>query len=714
MQIAVHPTAVRTGETADIEITWTQPMPADASLQWAATVGNVQSDNKDGYEYSAASEPGRAFIHLLVISSGALWAECAAPVQVYRQFVVLKADDLSTASSDSFARFLSYADALKQRGIKTSAGMIASLCQNPTTAQHDKITDMARSGFVEFWNHGYDHAYYLPGGAKAGFREDRADDVAEKAYPAGTTYEFKGRPYEEQLDHLTRAQQTILDTYGIKMRTFGAPFNETDANTAKALHDLGQIDIWYFAPSPDLPLHVLRRGGGEIEPDPGIPSLSTFLATHDQSRPLLVLQHHPMMDTFPEHWGEFSGILDTLAAKDSTFILPGEYVDLTTKGVVPADPKERFADPALESAVRDALNQWTGPIDPTAAASLAGLQYTGQTPRIRSLIGIGALTGARQFDFRGNDIADATPLVDFWRGIGGEMTVQLQGNPLSDGFVCNQVPLLDAQGLHIAFTGPCDNVALKLAVDGQGVLDPAAGDHAVPRNAPLTVHAKPSLGWKFASWEGAPEAVPGSLDLTITPATHRSITAHFVRMSGIPVAVDAVTNGMVVVTPAQPEDGYVAGTTVTVTATPSAGYVLARWTGALAGTAANPATLIVNSIKTVGAVFSVAPPANVRTAAQLLLDGFTAADGDHSGGLNRTEAVAAVPGLTQDQFSQLDANGDGQLTQDELNQILNPGGCRCGKADFTMEGLKGSLADIFLAGLAVLVSVAFSACKPRA
>jgi hypothetical protein len=61
-------------------------------------------------------------------------------------------------------------------------------------------------------------------------------------------------------------------------------------------------------------------------------------------------------------------------------------------------------------------------------------------------------------------------------------------------------------------------------------------------------------------------------------------------------------------------------------------------------------------------------------------------------------------------------DADGQLTQDDLNQLIaaNPGGCTCAKADFTLDGLKGRLADMFLFGLALLALLAFSVHKPRA
>jgi len=716
VQISVNPVAVRAGATADIVITWAQPMPAGATLQWTATAGDAHSDGAGGYVYVAPADPGRVFIHLAVNTAQGLWGECAVPVQVYRQFIILKADDFGVTSVENLQRYTSYIDSLASRGVKTSVGMIASGCVNPTADLRAKVTAWRESGLVEFFNHGYDHAYYTPTGTKGA--SDAAllgDDLRDKDYPAGTTYEFQGRPYAEQLDHLTRAQQTILDTYGFQMHTFGAPFNKIDSNTTLAVQALGQFNMWYFGP-PDPNVYSVSRGGGEIEVSTSVPSLSTYTTTHDLTRDVVVLQHHPAGKAFHDNWSEFIGILEQIHTDEGTYVLPGEYADLMMHNMLPADPTATIADPSLECALRAALGQWTGTLDPASLAGLATLQWTNPTSKIHSLRGIGACGALRQLDLRGNNISDIAPLVSLWQAIGGEMTVQLQDNPLSDDVTCNELPALDAKGLHISATSPCDNVLLTLAVDGQGTLDPAAGDHAVPRNTTLVVHATPAAGWRFVSWEGAPEATSGSPVLSIAPSTHRSITAHFVKMNGFAVVVNTAANGTVAVTPAQPEDGYQAGTTVTVTATANDGYAFKAWTDDLEGTTANPATLVVDATKTVGAEFSVAPPANIKTAAQQLLDGFAAADTDSSGGLSFAEASAAVAGLTQDQFSILDVDADGQLTQDDLNQLLgtDSGGCSCTKSTFTLDGLKGRLADLFLSGLALMTLLAFSANKPRA
>ena len=53
-----------------------------------------------------------------------------------------------------------------------------------------------------------------------------------------------------------------------------------------------------------------------------------------------------------------------------------------------------------------------------------------------------------------------------------------------------------------------------------------------------------------------------------------------------------------------------------------------------------------------------------------------------------------------------------QVTLDELNQILNPGGCSCSKSSLTPGGLKGRMADLFLLALALTSLMVVAGRKP--
>lgn len=103
------------------------------------------------------------------------------------------------------------------------------------------------------------------------------------------------------------------------------------------------------------------------------------------------------------------------------------------------------------------------------------------------------------------------------------------------------------------------------------------------------------------------------------------------------------------------------------------------------------------------------PPESLEAAAQALLDAFDVADIDESGGLSEAEAVAALPGLTHEQFVSLDINGDGELTRDELNQFLDAQdgccgqGCQgCGPEAKKMDEFRRFLGDYLLVGLSIV------------
>lgn len=105
------------------------------------------------------------------------------------------------------------------------------------------------------------------------------------------------------------------------------------------------------------------------------------------------------------------------------------------------------------------------------------------------------------------------------------------------------------------------------------------------------------------------------------------------------------------------------------------------------------------------------PPApdSLEEAAQALLDAFDDADTDTSGGLSEAEAMAALPGLTHEQFVSLDINGDGEIIQDELNQFLDTSsgccaqGCQgCGSDADKMEQFRRFLGDYLLVGLSIV------------
>ncbi|RIE11789.1 hypothetical protein SMC3_08350 [Candidatus Cryosericum hinesii] len=114
----------------------------------------------------------------------------------------------------------------------------------------------------------------------------------------------------------------------------------------------------------------------------------------------------------------------------------------------------------------------------------------------------------------------------------------------------------------------------------------------------VTLTAIPAAGHTFTGWSGNatgttnPQAIHMDADNTIT-ATFLPDTES--------LSVAKVGNGTVMLDPAGGTHDY--GTVVTLTATPSSGYVFSGWSGDLTGTA-NPAVLNMDSSKSVTAVFA--------------------------------------------------------------------------------------------------------------
>jgi endo-1,4-beta-xylanase len=132
---------------------------------------------------------------------------------------------------------------------------------------------------------------------------------------------------------------------------------------------------------------------------------------------------------------------------------------------------------------------------------------------------------------------------------------------------------------------------------GSVTLNPSGGVYVAGTTVTLTAVA--NSGWVFSSWSGS---LTGSQNpATIVMDSSKTVTANFVR-SSYTLTVNINPSGAGSVT-LNPSGGvYVAGTTVTLTAVASSGWVFSGWSGSLTGSQ-NPATIVMNSSKTVTANF---------------------------------------------------------------------------------------------------------------
>ncbi len=146
------------------------------------------------------------------------------------------------------------------------------------------------------------------------------------------------------------------------------------------------------------------------------------------------------------------------------------------------------------------------------------------------------------------------------------------------------------------------NVSGSGTVTGSGVSisGPGSGSYNLSYGTPVTLTATPTTGYQFAGWSGACSGT-GTCVLTMNGA--ESVTATFSLIQetlSVSVSGSGTVTGAGVSGPGSYHLSY--GTVVTLTATPSTGYLFTGWSGACSGT--GTCALTMNSAENVTATFS--------------------------------------------------------------------------------------------------------------
>jgi YVTN family beta-propeller protein len=127
---------------------------------------------------------------------------------------------------------------------------------------------------------------------------------------------------------------------------------------------------------------------------------------------------------------------------------------------------------------------------------------------------------------------------------------------------------------------------------------------------PVSLTASPSSGSTFTGWSGA---CSGTSNCTVSMNANESVTANFTALQSFTLSVTEVGSGRVTSNPAGIDCGggtctanFVAGTPVTLSASPASGSTFSGWSEACSG--ASTCSIAMTSNESATATFNASPP----------------------------------------------------------------------------------------------------------
>lgn len=311
VQVLPYQRHVRVGDSITVATAYSGSEELNFEYEWSSGAGEVVG-NGALVKYYAPETKGEGMIFLKATDQfGRVYLD-SAKILVYKQFVVLKADDLifdniKTIPSN-WSKFINY---VEKRNLKASIGIVGNSLEYGTQDYFNVIKRIHSRGFIEFWNHGHDH-------------------IVNSVNGKGEKYhEFKNSSLEFQTSQIKKTQDLAVKKLGFPFRTFGAPGNAIDENTIKAIEADTTLKVWFYG-HPSTKLNLARHASCEIEYPVHNPDFDKFKENYQELSSMIVLQIHP--NSWEElRFGQFHEVVDFLINKEVTFINPFEYYQLLSE-----------------------------------------------------------------------------------------------------------------------------------------------------------------------------------------------------------------------------------------------------------------------------------------------------------------------------------------------------------------------------------------------
>ncbi len=304
---------VQSGHSTRIALNSYPAIESDLEFEWVADKGQIEGTGQE-VSFIAPHETGPAFVTATVTDKEGNKFQESIPVMIYKQYVILKADDLAfdeaTVIPVSWGSFLEF---IQNQGIKASIGIKGESIERGDDQFRALIRALDAGGLIEFWNNGSE------GSSSAENPLAEIDNV------------FISGSHSVQKANIARTQDLAGTNLGIVFRTFGAPGNLAGEPTASALKKFEEIDVWLFG-DPSFGALVLDQTV-PIETTGLSPSFSKFMDEYEPEQPYLILEVHP------DEWDQegrtqFQEIIEYLRGENVFFTTPHEYYQIVNSRYV--------------------------------------------------------------------------------------------------------------------------------------------------------------------------------------------------------------------------------------------------------------------------------------------------------------------------------------------------------------------------------------------
>ncbi len=316
----IAPRVLLTGESVEISAAAKVDSKDLLEHNWSSQRGIIKDAEGAVATYVAPPYVTTDLITVNVKSPNGHVASETASIRINKQYVIVLADDYVSGYGSIPPAWQAFIDVILNNNLRAGIGIIAASMSNGYESEFLQLMSLMDGGDFELYCHGYDHS--------------------SGTYSDGSAFtEFSNTSYESQLQHLLDSEEIAAQKLNIVFKTFVAPFNQTDDNTARALDNIEDFKVWIRGNRTsnkfvlDLAMPIENCGEFCVNYDAFLKWWHSKYQGGDSDVSYL-LSNYILIEVHPGAWStnnslqEFKRIIEFLMERRVEFITPFEYYQL--------------------------------------------------------------------------------------------------------------------------------------------------------------------------------------------------------------------------------------------------------------------------------------------------------------------------------------------------------------------------------------------------